>query len=210
MAEGGLGRMSVTGQLFLSIGLSVVILGLFWYFKWNPMVTEERQKKTKLTELQNEIRQLEVTASKLQEFQREVALLEQRLETLKRVLPAQKETDDLIRKINNLASESSLKIKVFNPQPTINKEFYLEYPIKIEVEGTYHNLAMFFDRISRLSRLVNAGALAIGAAKTQTAFVTISASCTATTFVYQETVSPPAPGAAATRSGGPGRVGAAR
>jgi type IV pilus assembly protein PilO len=210
MAEGSAGRMSVTGQLFVSIGLAVVILGLFWYFKWNPMVTEERQKTKKLTDLQNEIRQLEVTASKLQEFQREVALLEQRLETLKRVLPAQKETDDLIRKINSLASESSLKIKEFDPQSTVNRQFYLEYPIKLVVEGTYHNLAMFFDRISRLSRLVNAGGLSVSAIKQQTAFITISASCTATTYVYQENVSAAAPGSAAGRRGRRGRAGARR
>ncbi|MBN2372087.1 MAG: type 4a pilus biogenesis protein PilO [Vicinamibacteria bacterium] len=203
MPDSSLSRLSVPQQLVLSIVLAVLILGAFWYFKWNPMVREEQQKTATLTNLQNEIRQLEVTASKLQEFQREVALLEQRLETLKRVLPAQKETDDLIRKINNLASESSLKIKVFSPQAVASREFYLEYPIELRVEGTYHNLAMFFDRISRLSRLVNASGLKINAARSQTAFVTIDASCTATTFVYQEN----AGAGAAARAG---QAGAAR
>ena len=150
------------------------------------MVAEEREKKSKLTELQREIRELEVTASKLQEFQREVALLEQRLETLKRVLPAQKETDDLIRKINNLASESSLRIKEFNPRPTVSRDFYLEYPIQLQVEGTYHNLAMFFDRISRFPRIINIDNLRISAVNQGRGNRTIAANFQAKTFVYKE------------------------
>jgi type IV pilus assembly protein PilO len=196
MADSGLSKLPVAGQLGLSIGLAAVVLGLFYYLKWSPMVEEAQQKTATLTALQNEIRQLEVTASKLQEFQREVALLEQKLETLKRVLPPQKETDDLIRKVQNLASESNLRIGVFNPQLMVNRDFYMEYPIQLSVDGTYHNLAMFFDRISRLSRLVNAGGLTITSVGAQSQFVTINASCIATTFVYRETAPAPVAGGA--------------
>jgi type IV pilus assembly protein PilO len=69
----------------------------------------------------------------------------------------------------------------------------------MSVDGSYHNLGMFFDRVSRLSRLVNIGNLKINARNDQTVSNTISASCVATTFVYVEPSPPPArpPGAPA-------------
>jgi type IV pilus assembly protein PilO len=68
----------------------------------------------------------------------------------------------------------------------VNKEFYQEWPITVEVDGTYHNLGMFFDRVGRLSRLVNVGSLKVKANAKQTSSNTIGASCVATTFVYVE------------------------
>jgi type IV pilus assembly protein PilO len=96
-----------------------------------------------------------------------------------------------MRKVQALAAQSNLVIRTFSPAATVNKEFYQEWPINMAVDGNYHNLGFFFDRVSRLSRLVNIGNLKITAGSNQTPSKTMAASCVATTFVYQET--PPAP-----------------
>ena len=200
MADNALTRLSLGGQLAASVALAAVIGGAFWYFYWSPAVEEENKKRAKLESLEKEIRALEVTANKLQEFQREVQLLEAKLETLKRILPPERETPDLMRKIQALASQSNLLIRKFNPGNPVNKEFYQEWPITVELEGTYHNLGFFFDRVGRLPRLVNVGNLKVKSQSKQTASNTISAACVATTFVYVET--PPTP------PGAPGKPGA--
>ena len=202
MADNALTKLSLNGQIGASVAAAALVGGLFWYFYYSPAVEERDTKAARLDTLQKEIRALEVTASKLQEFQREVQLLEAKLETLKRILPPAKETPDLMRKVQALAAQSNLAIKTFTPQPVVNKDFYQEWPIKVDVQGTYHNLALFFDRVSRLSRLVNVGDLKITALSAQTGSSTIAASCTATTFVYVDNP-PPAPGA-------PGAAGARR
>jgi type IV pilus assembly protein PilO len=194
MADNALTKLSLNGQIGASLAAAAVVGGLFWYFYYSPAVEERDQKAAQLETLQKEIRALEVTANKLQEFQREVQLLEAKLETLKRILPPAKETPDLMRKVQALASQSNLGIKTFTPQAVVNKDFYQEWPIKVDVQGTYHNLALFFDRVSRLSRLVNVGELKIASIPNQTGSSTITASCVATTFVYVDTP-PPAPGA---------------
>jgi type IV pilus assembly protein PilO len=191
MADNFYTKLSTAGQLVVSILIVAVIALAFWYFYWSPAVEEEQQKTARLDNLRKEIRALEVTANKLQEFQREVALLEAKLETLKRILPPAKETPDLMRKIQALASQSNLIIRQFNPAPVVPKEFYQEWPINMSVDGSFHNLGYFFDRVSRLSRLVNIGNLRVASHQTQSPSRTISANCVATTFVYVET--PPAP-----------------
>src|SRR5262245_2267081 len=202
MADNSLTRLPLAGQLGVSILFAAVICGLFYYFYYSDALDRETQKKARLEQLQKEIRALEVTAAKLQEFQREVQLLEAKLETLKRILPPEKEMPDLMRRVQYLCAQSSLQIKRFTPGAVATKDFYQEVPINIDVEGTYHNLGAFFDRISRLSRRVNMGTIRIAAGQAQTGSNTISASAVATTYVYVDQP-PPAPGA-------PGAPGAAR
>jgi type IV pilus assembly protein PilO len=206
MADNALTKLSTTGQLGVAVVTAVLIGGLFYWRYWGPAVEEERVKTAQLDKLRQEIRQLEVTASKLQDFQREVALLEAKLETLKRILPPEKETPDLMRKVQSLAAQSNLVIKTFTPAATVNKEFYQEWPINMAVDGSYHNLGYFFDRVSRLSRLVNVGNLKIASSRDQTASRTISANCVATTFVYVDTpVAAPSPAARGGRPAAPVR-----
>ena len=65
----------------------------------------------------------------------------------------------------------------------------------MRLRGTYHNLARFFDRMSRFSRIFNVDNLQITQARGG-GQQTIQASFTAKTFVYQESEPAPAPAAA--------------
>lgn len=190
-AENPLTKLPLGGQLGVSVGLAAVIVGAFWYFYWNPAVQQETKKQADLENLRADIRKLEITANKLEEFKREVALREATLDKLKQILPPEKETPDLMRKVQYLASESSLTIRRFTPGPTVSKNFYQEWPINVDVEGSYHNLALFFDRVGRLPRLVNAGNVKIRAQGKPTPTNTIAVGCVATTYVYVD--KPPEP-----------------
>jgi type IV pilus assembly protein PilO len=193
MADNQLSRMSIGGQLLVSIIVAGLIYGGFHYLYYADALEQEKQKRARLEQLQKEIRALEVTVNKLQEFQREVQILEAKLETLKRILPPEKETPDLMRRVQYLAAQSSLAVKRFTPGNVVAKEFYQEYPINLDVDGTYHNLGAFFDRVSRLSRLVNVGNIRIKTNQAPTIGKTINASVIAVTYVYVETPEPPPP-----------------
>jgi type IV pilus assembly protein PilO len=187
MAENPLTKLPLAGQLGVAAGAAVLILGLFYFFYWTGAVEEANTKTTQLKTLQDEITKLKVTESNMAKFKEEVAQLDRKLETLRLLLPPRKETPDLMRKVQNLATQSNLTIKRFTPAATVAKDFYEEWPISVDVEGGYHNLALFFDKVGRLPRLVNVGNLKIRAQPKQTPSNTIAASCVATTFVYVET-----------------------
>jgi type IV pilus assembly protein PilO len=187
MADNAYTTLSLGGQLGVSFALAVLVGGLFWYLYWSDATIERDEKTAKLEALNKEIRALEVTAQKLGEFQREVALLEKKLETLKTILPPAKETPDLMRKVQALAAQSNLTINNFTPGATVNKDFYQEWPISMGLVGNFHNLALFFDKVSRLPRLVNVNNIKISSLPNQTASQTIGVANTATTFVYIET-----------------------
>jgi type IV pilus assembly protein PilO len=190
-ADNPLTKLPVMGQLGVSVIWAVLLAGGFWYFKWQELDALETSKQTTLNTLQEDIRKLEAVAAKLEEFRAKVTQLEGQLETLKRYLPPEKETPDLMRKVQYLASQSNLIVRRFTPSATVNKDYYQEWPINVDVEGNYHNLGLFFDRVGRLQRLVNVGNVKVRSQAKQTANNTITASCIATTYVYVD--KPPAP-----------------
>ena len=196
MADNALTKLPLAGQLGVAILLAALICGGFYWFYYSDALDQQKRKEAQLAELQKQIRALEATANRLPEFQREVQALEARLETLKRILPPEKEMPDLMRRVQYLAAQSSLAIRKFTPAPVAQRDFYTEVPVNVDVEGTYHNLGAFFDRISRMSRLVNIGNVKINAQSSQTISNTIAVSAVATTYVYQDPP-PTAPGGAA-------------
>jgi type IV pilus assembly protein PilO len=202
MADNPLSRLPLAGQLGVSALIAALLFGGFYYFWYADALETQKKQEARLAELQKQIRALEATANKLPEFQREVQALEARLETLKRILPPEKEMPDLMRRVQYLAAQSSLQIRKFNPAAPAQKDFYQEVPINLDIEGTYHNLGAFLDRISRMSRLVNVGNVKIKSQQKPTINNTIAASAVATTYVYQDQPPPvtqkgkrPTPGA---------------
>ena len=207
MADNPLTRLPLAGQLGVSAVIAALLCGGFYYFWYADALEQQRQKETRLAELQRQIKALEATANRLPEFQREVQALEARLETLKRILPPEKEMPDLMRRIQYLAAQSSLQIHRFNPAAVVQKDFYQEVPVVLELSGTYHNMGAFLDRVSRMSRLVNMGNLQIKSLQAQTLSTTVTVGTTATTYVYVDT---PVPAAGPPGAKRPGPAGAAR
>lgn len=195
-AENPLTKLPLLGQLGVSAVLAVLVGVGFYYGYWEAASAEEATKTKRLADLRDDIRRLEAVANKLEEFKREVQIREAKLEQLKQVLPNEKQTADLMRKVQYLASQSNLTIKRFNPGNAVSKDFYQEWPINVEVEGNYHNLALFFDRVGRLPRLVNAGTLSVKNEQRPTVSKTMRATLVATTYVYTgRAESAPKPGA---------------
>ena len=138
--------------------LSVAILVAFFYFYASPMQVQMAERQKKLDALQVDISKGQAIARRLPQFRAEVAELESRLETLKNVLPEEKDMADLLRRLQMLAVRSNLTIRRFKPSPTmVVKELHAEVPIQLELDGSYHNLGLFFDRVSKFPRIIHIG-----------------------------------------------------
>lgn len=183
------------------IGAFVVVAALavfgFWQFYVVEMQAEIEIRESRLATLRTDIARGVATARRLPEFQAQVDELEQRLESLRAVLPEQKDVADILRRVQGLATQSNLSIQRFTPQPPKQQALYAELPYKLQAEGTYHDLGMFFDRISKFHRIINVSDISIKAKLQPGPGATIVAECVATTFVLQEGRPAPKPGAPA-------------
>lgn len=176
------------------IGAFVVVSALavfgFWKFYVAEMQADIDGRQTRLTALRADITKGVATARRLPQFQSEVAELERRLDNLRAVLPEQKDVADILRRVQGLATQSSLTIQRFTPQDPKQEALYAALPFKLRAEGTYHNLGVFFDRISKFPRIINVGEITIKPRQLQDANASIEAECVATTFILQESKAP--------------------
>ena len=179
--------------LLLGLVLAVAI-----YFAGNHYLLKPRQQNLenldgKLSVLQAKIQEGRAAKAQLPQFRQEVQRLELELDKLLRVLPARRNTPELMRRIRDLTEQGDFDLKRFTPGNFVDREFFSEWPINVNLDGTYHNLALFFDRVSRFSRIINIQGLKVNKVRGRGAGDhTISASFIAKTFVYKE-APPPAP-----------------
>jgi type IV pilus assembly protein PilO len=169
--------------IFACFGMAIV--GLGWYFFISGLSQQIGVKQQQLDELKVEVQRGQAVEQKHQEYQTQNKQLLSKLVTLKIILPEAKQTDQLLRQVQESALGSNLSIKKFQPLPVVGRDFFSEWPINLEVEGSYHSLGVFFDKLSKFSRIVNVSDVKIVENK-RTSNNTISASCVATTFVYNE------------------------
>ena len=197
-----LSKLPWYGQIgvFVAIGLGAV--AAFWNYYAQPAQADIESRQMALMQVRTEINRGQITARRLPEFRQEVATLELQLKQLRAVLPEERDVADLLNRINTMANESNLKVLGFIPAATTKKQLHTEWPIGLRLEGSYHDLGMFLERISKFPRIINVGNMRVKAREAQTARSTVTIDVTATTFVLAEQPKPLTPVA------GPGRGGA--
>lgn len=184
----------------LAVGavLGALVLGVVWWRLIDPMNERIEQQVTQMQELDRKILEGRAAQAQLPRFRERVRALELELDKLLRILPTRRNTPELLRRVRALLEQGGFGFQRFQPGGTVEREFYNEWPIRIDVSGDYHGLAMFFDRVARLSRIINVEDLVISARARGEE--TIAATFTAKTFVYKEseddesTETPAAPG----------------
>jgi type IV pilus assembly protein PilO len=194
-------KMPWYAQVGAFLALSLAGVYVFYAYYEAPTRTDLNARRQQLVLLKANISKGLETARKLPEFRAEVTELESRLASLKAVLPEEKDAADLLRRMQVVATQSALVIKTFKPAPIVTKQLHAEWPINLELDGTYHNLALFFDRIGKFTRIVNVSDLAVKGKDRPEPNSTITATCVATTFVLLDKQTAAAKPASAPRRG---------
>jgi type IV pilus assembly protein PilO len=203
--ELGLNKMPWYGQLLLFGVLAGATVYGFDYFYAADARAKLLGKETELTQVRERVARGQAIAAQLPQFQARVADLETRLEVLKTQLPEQRDVGEMLRRVQTLATQSNLVVKTFRPQALKQKELHTEWPMLLEFDGSYHNLGLFFDRVSKVPRIINISNIGMHAYDLKTQAEqgnTVAASVIATAFVLVD--KPPAG-----KPGAPGAQGAA-
>jgi len=176
----------------LLVGL-VLAVGALWaadFLLVKKIKADIASADTKIEELDQKISQGRAAERKLPQFREEVKRLELELEKLRRILPSQRNTEEIIKKLKSLVDQGEFVWRnlAFPALSATTEDPYVEWPISVSVEGRYHDLAILFSRLSNFSRIINVEQIKIAALGTQETR-TISADFVAKTFVYVEPAS---------------------
>lgn len=165
---------------------------VFYLYYLKDFIIQRDVIQAEIARLELSVAQGTAIENQLKRFKQELAQLEERLAVLQSILPSEKETPAVLRSVQRMAASSNLKINKFIPKPVIPRAFYSDWPIQVEVEGDYNGLGLFFEKISQATRIIDVGEISItGMEKLpEDSSITLTASCTATTFVFNEERAP--------------------
>jgi len=146
-------KMPIRIAIFL--GTLVLLAGLFVYFVYMPYSEEIAKSREEIAKLQQRLNQAVVRARALKKFETEYAEVDAQFQEALKLLPNTKEIPSLLKSITQLGTDSQLEFLNFSPQRERPQDFFMEIPVSIEVKGTYHNVAVFFDKVGQMERIVN-------------------------------------------------------
>lgn len=176
---------------FLVMG--VVLFAIVFLIFLKPRNQKIGNLKDERIRIEIEVNQLKSKKRQLNKIETELQKMTGTLKELEVVIPQQREIYDILKQIQQLAYDSQLDIIKFVNRGEIDKEFYWEWPYDIEITGSYHNLALFFDSLSRFPRLFNTENFVIRALPGQNESETITANTTIKTYIFKEPVSSKTP-----------------
>jgi type IV pilus assembly protein PilO len=147
-------------------------------------IEKGRAAKADLPRLEEDIRNYEIN-------------YEIELERLRRILPTKRETDNLIKRAKQLTERGRFRLTRFTPGNFEDRDFFIEWPIRVGLDGTwvgldgtFHELGLFFDRLSRFSRIINVTELTISPLRSSTGDYTIKADFVQRTYIFKEETPP--------------------
>jgi type IV pilus assembly protein PilO len=162
MNFGELSGVKLLGVLVLA---GIVGTGALYYTVFKSQRDENASAQTKLQAKVRENAELEAYKPKLADIERQLASLKQQLEIERRIVPDEKEVDNFMRMVGGEARKAGVEIRRYTAKPVSAREYYTEVPFEVELDGPYYSMLGFFDRVSKLERIVNVNNLLVASTR---------------------------------------------
>src|SRR6266851_5835508 len=140
--------MSVIMQGLVALAIAVILVLAGLYVPGSPIAQERADYDTAVqtrTKLNQEVTQLQVYKQRYGELKQQMDALNKQLETLKTIVPEEKETDEFIRLLQGAASASNVQIRRLTAQAVVPREYHFEMPFEVQADGPYFNVLEFFE-----------------------------------------------------------------
>ncbi|HDP26297.1 MAG TPA: pilus assembly protein PilO [Deltaproteobacteria bacterium] len=174
-------------KVLILVVVLALIVGLYWQFFYRPVLAEIQAIEPELTQLKAELSAKREIVKEKPRYEAELEETRARLHLALKQLPDKSEIPTLLENISALGMASGLKFKLFRPKAEVPQNFYAEIPVDIQVEGRYRDIVMFFDRVSKMPRIVNITNINVGSPKKDlTGSMVLSTSCNAVTYKFIE------------------------
>ncbi len=171
--------------LIIGMILGIIVFVVAHVYLFKDMKLEIERLDSEIFDLEREIEKGRQAKADLPRLEEDIRGYELELDRLTKILPTRKETPVLIKRLKQLIERGSLRFQRFTPGSFIDRNYYYEWPIAVELDGSYHELGLFFDRLSSFSRIINVDELKISPARAKDDDYTIHATFTQRTFIYK-------------------------
>lgn len=175
-------KLSKLQRILIYGGVFLVLVGSVVYFLYLPKMTLIDSLKKEQADLEGKLVVAKKNARQLPGLKKQMAAAESRYRAVMKALPEKEEIPSLLTSVSQSGTDAGLEFLLFQPKAEVRKDFYAEIPVSIRVEGSYHNVAMFFDRVAGLSRIVNIENIVMAPKGADS----LTTTCTAVTYKFVE------------------------
>ena len=176
-------KIKMPVRIGIFCGTILLLAGAFVYFLYLPKVEEINKTEEEIVQLEQKLNQARVRAKRREALEQEFAQVDVQFKEALRLLPDSKEIPSLLTTLSRLGAAASLEIRSVRLQKDRPRDFYMEIPVSLEVSGPYHNVAVFFDKVGRMERIVNI--LNVSMKPTQARSTTLVTTCDAVTYRFK-------------------------
>jgi len=183
-------KLPKSKKVALLVVILGVVIGLYAYSFFIPLQNELKAKKSQLNRLVRELEESKAIVKQFEKFKEEMAKLNVEFANALTQLPNEKEIPEILKNISALGKESRLEFTLFKPKPEEPQQFYAKVPIELIALGSYHDTGIFFDRVSKLPRIINVVNFSMSRAKDikgKEADYSVKTSCLVNTYRFIET-----------------------
>ncbi|MGC8928014.1 MAG: type 4a pilus biogenesis protein PilO [Myxococcota bacterium] len=177
-------------KILIVSGIVVGVAILFYFLAINPVMKDINKLKNQIKSLEATYAEKQGIANNLASFRREVEKLNQDLKDALTLLPNSAEIPELLSRLSDVLEKSGLKMEVFELGMESPAGFYARVPIKIEVSGSFHEIVVFFDKVSKLPRIINISDITFKDPTFKNQKMILKAEFLATTFRFIENQQP--------------------
>ncbi len=148
-------KIPIAAKIGVVLVIALGICAYFYFSVWADLDKKITELQAKSTQLQRQYEEQKAVADNLPVFQENTRKLEEDLASALKLLPREKEIPSLLRDIYTLGRKSGIEFKSFEPQRESQKQLYAEIPVKMVITGSYHEVAVFFEKKKKMARIVN-------------------------------------------------------
>ncbi len=176
-------KLSKIQRIALCSGVFVLVVGGFGWLSIYPKFSDIQRLNTEIEDLELKLTVAKRKARQLDRYRKMLENAKVDFNIARKALPEKKEIPSLLTGISRAGKTAGLEFYRFAPKPEKERGFYAEIPVDIKVKGSYHNVAVFFDKVSRLFRVVNITDIVI---KKEKQGNILDTSCKAITYRFLE------------------------
>jgi type IV pilus assembly protein PilO len=154
-------------QKSIIVGILLLIVGYVYFFTtfmpffFNPQKAKISSLESEYEKMSAELEKARQTVGNLAKLESEYNRLHEKWVAAQSLLPQQEEVATLLRKVTRAGNQAGIEFHLFQPQPLIRTEFVTENPVKIKVQGQYHDVGIFLSKVANLDRILNVHGLKI-------------------------------------------------
>lgn len=179
-----LNKTPIWQKILIVLILALAIVAGFHFTTWSKLDNEIANLNSEFEGLERRYREQKAVAEDLATFKQNIRKLEEDLRVALTQLPRDKEIPSLLRDVYSLGKKSGIDFKTFSPSNEVPRKMYAEVPIKLSLSGSFHEIAVFFDRVGKLSRIVNISDIDLSPMQAKDGLTNLNVNCTATTFTF--------------------------